>query len=229
MLTFRKASEGDIPEIVSFTMDTWDWGDYIPEVIGRWVAEGRAYVATLEGRIVAVAAMKLVGKSAYLQGLRVRPELRGRGIGEAMTRFLLDEARRAGASVATLLVAEWNVPSHGLVKKVGFKERLVIYGGRPAGGVVGRCLSGLEAYEAVAEALGRTRGYACLPDEPWVCTAVTPWDLLSRGRPCVGDALYVGRFSFGAAQGDPQTDVTSVDPSGYRQRYASHILYAVEL
>ena len=58
MLTFRKASEGDIPEIVSFTMDTWDWGDYIPEVIGRWVAEGRAYVAVLEGRIAAVAAMR---------------------------------------------------------------------------------------------------------------------------------------------------------------------------
>ena len=83
-------------------------------------------------RIAAVAAMVQVGRAVYLQGLRVRPELRGRGVGEAMTRFLLEEAKRRGASVATLLVAEWNAPSHALVKKVGFRERMHIYGGRPA-------------------------------------------------------------------------------------------------
>ncbi|MCI4446630.1 MAG: GNAT family N-acetyltransferase, partial [Pyrobaculum sp.] len=111
MLTFRKAEERDIPEIVAFTMDTWDWGDYIPQVIGRWIKEGRAYVAVWGDRIAAVAAMVQVGRSAYLQGLRVRPELRGRGVGEAMTRFLLEEARRREASVATLLVAEGTAPS----------------------------------------------------------------------------------------------------------------------
>ncbi|MGC9130656.1 MAG: GNAT family N-acetyltransferase [Pyrobaculum sp.] len=229
MLTFRKAREEDVAEIVAFTMDTWDWGDYIPRVIGRWVADGNAYVALLDGRIAAVASMLLVGKSAYLRGLRVRPELRGRGIGEAMTRFLVDEARRAGASIATLLVAEWNGPSHNLVRKVGFKARLYVYGGRPAGGRGGRCLEGAEAYEALAEALGRSRGYACLPDEPWVCTAVTPWDLLARGRPCLGESLYIGRFSFGAAQGSPDQDVTSLSPEGYRERYAAHVLYSMEL
>ena len=35
MLSFRRAEGGDVPEIVSFTMDTWEWGDYIPHVIGR--------------------------------------------------------------------------------------------------------------------------------------------------------------------------------------------------
>ncbi|RFA95333.1 GNAT family N-acetyltransferase [Pyrobaculum aerophilum] len=229
MLYFRRATEDDVPEIVSFTMDTWEWGDYIPRVIGRWVAERRAYVAVWSGRITAVAAMLLIGKSAYLQGLRVRPELRGRGIGEAMTRFLLDEAKRGGASVATLLVAEWNAPSHKLVQKVGFKLRMYIYGGRPLGNSGGRCLSGVEAYEAVAEALGKSRGYACLPDEPWVCTALTPWDLLSRGTPCVDESLYIGRFSFGKARGDPGVDVTSLTPDGYKERYATHFLYAIEL
>lgn len=228
MLTFRPASEEDIPEIVSFTMDTWDWGDYIPQVIGRWVRERRAYVALWSGRVAAVAALLTVGKSAYLHGLRVRPELRGRGIGEAITRFLLDEARRRGAAVATALVAEWNAPSHRLVRKIGFRERFYIYGGRPAGGN-GRCLSGVEAYEAVSEALGRSRGYACLPDDPWVCTALTPWDLLSRGRPCLGEALYIGRFSFGKAQGDPSADATSLSPEGYRERYAAHLLYSIDL
>jgi GNAT superfamily N-acetyltransferase len=230
MLTFRKAEEGDIPEIVAFTTNTWEWGDYIPQMIGKWVKEGWAYVAVWGDRIAAVAAMVQVGRSAYLQGLRVRPELRGRGIGEATTRFLLEETRRRGASVATLLVAEWNASGHALVKKVGFKERMRIYGGRPAGGGDGRCLKGLEAYEAVAEALGRSRGYACLPDDPWVCTAVTPWELLSRGVPCVaGDVLYVGRFSFGRAVGEPSLDVTSLSPDGYKERYSAYVLYAMEL
>ncbi|ABL88433.1 GCN5-related N-acetyltransferase [Pyrobaculum islandicum DSM 4184] len=191
--------------------------------------EGRAYVAVLNGRIVAVAALVLIGKSAYLQGLRVRPELRGRGVGETTTRFLLEEARRRGAVVATLLVAEWNTPSHALVKKVGFKPRMYIYGGKPARRGESKCLSSLEAYEAVSEALGRSRGYACLPDEPWVCTAVTPWELLARGRPCIDKSLYIGRFSFGSAIGDPDIDVTSLSLDGYRERYTTYILYAIEL
>lgn len=81
----------------------------------------------------------------------------------------------------------------------------------------------------MAEALGKSRGYACLPDEPWVCTALTPWDLLSRGTPCVDESLYIGRFSFGKARGDPGVDVTSLTPDGYKERYAAHFLYAIEL
>jgi len=227
---FRKATERDAAEIISFTLDTWDWGDYIPQVIHKWISEERAYVALIEGTVAAMAALTLVGKSAYLHGLRVRPELRRRGIGEAFTKFLLQEARRAGAAVATALVAEWNAPSRRLVEKIGFRERLYIYGGRPASQPKeARCLKGLEAYEAVAEALAATRGYACLPDEPWTCIAATPWDLLQRGTPCMGDGLYIGRFSFGKAQGSPDQDVTSTSPEGYRQRYAVHILYAIEL
>ena len=230
MLVFRRAEERDVAEIVSFTQNTWEWGDYVPRVIGRWVEEGMAYVALMGDTVVAVAAMAIVGKAAYLQGLRVRPEYRGRGVGEAFTKFMIEEAKRRGAQVATLLVAEWNTPSHRLVQKVGFRERLKIYGGKAAGSGEGKCLGGLEAYEAVAEALGMTRGYACLPDEPWVCTAVTPWDLLSRGAPCVSEGgLYVGKFSFGKAQGPPGADVTSLSPEGYAERYGAYILYAIDL
>lgn len=228
-LLFRRALPEDVEEIVSFTRNTWEWGDYVPKVIGRWVEEGAAYVAEVDGVVAAVAALRLVGRSAYLQGLRVRPEMRGRGIGLFMTRAMAGEARRLGARVAALLVAEWNEASRRAVERAGFRHRLTVYGGVAASPGGGRCLSGLEAYEAVSEALGRTGGYGCLPDEPWTCTALTAWDVLDRGRPCLEGHLYVGRFSFGPARGPQGADVTAVGREGFAKLYSAYLLYALEL
>nr|KJR72433.1 MAG: GCN5 family acetyltransferase [Vulcanisaeta sp. AZ3] len=210
-LIFRKAQPNDIEEIIGFTQNTFQWGDYVPKAIHEWVREGKAYVALMNGKVVAVAAITLVERAAYLHGMRVRPENRRTGIGEAMTRFLIEESRRLGAEIVTLLVAEWNTPSLNLVHKVGFKEALEVYGGVPTRVKPTKCLSPEEAVGALEEALRSTGGFACLPDDPWTCVRASPQLLLSRALPCVGrGGLYVGRFSFGAAYMDVDGDAVAL-------------------
>ncbi|MEZ0248709.1 MAG: GNAT family N-acetyltransferase, partial [Thermoproteus sp.] len=187
------------------------------------------YVAELDGVVVATARIVKVGDSAYLQGLRVRPEYRRRGVGKTVTEFLLGEAERLGAKAATLLVAEWNKPSLSLVEKVGFRPVLSIYGGVPQPRRPDRCLEGAEALEALEEALGLTGGYACLPEDPWICVKATPQLLLQKARPCVSEGLYVGRFSFGGARVEAQDDVTALRPEGFARLYGRYILFTYDL
>ncbi|MBP1449390.1 MAG: GNAT family N-acetyltransferase [Thermoproteus sp.] len=226
-LKLRRAEEGDIPDIISFTSKTWEWGDYIPRVIGSWVRQGRAYVVEAGGAIVAVAGLELVGDSAYLQGLRVRPEYRGVGIGAWTTAAMAEEAKRLGARRATLLVAEWNEPSIRAVAKAGFRRVWEVYGGVPDRRPPSRCLEGEEAADAVEEALRRTGGLACMPDDPWICTYASAEELLRRGRPCLGEAgLYVGKFSFGGGGIDAEGDAVAARPDGFRKLYGRYLLFA---
>ncbi|MGC8582591.1 MAG: GNAT family N-acetyltransferase [Thermoproteus sp.] len=225
----RRARPEDVPAVAEFTRNTWEWGDYVHREFPGWVSDGTAYVAELDGVVVAAARMLVVGGTAYFQGLRVRPEYRRRGVGRAVTEHLIDEARSAGASLATLIVAEWNKPSISLVQKVGFEPVLELWGGVPERAEPSRCLEGREAEEALEEALGRTGGFACLPDDPWICVRATAGLLLERARPCVGDGLYVGRFSFGSARVDSQGDVTALRPEGFAKLYGKYILFAYRL
>lgn len=225
----RKARPEDVPAVVEFTRNTWEWGDYVPRVFADWVSEGTAYVAELDGTVVAAARLLMVGETAYLQGLRVRREYRRRGIGRAVTEHLVEEARRLGASMATLIVAERNEPSLSLVKSVGFKPVLELWGGVPERAEPSKCLEGDEAEEALRRALGRTNGFACLPDDPWICVAATPQLLLKRAKPCLGEDLYIGRFSFGSARVDAQEDVVALKPEGFAKLYGRYFLFALKL
>ncbi len=225
----RRARPEDVTAVVEFTKDTWEWGDYLPRVFADWVSEGTAYVAELDGAVVATARLLIVGKTAYLQGLRVRREYRRRGIGRAVTEYLVEEARKLGASIATLIVAEWNEPSLSLVKGVGFKPVLELWGGVPERTGPSKCLEGGEAEEALRRALERTNGFACLPDDPWICVAATPELLLKRAKPCLGDDLYVGRFSFGSARMDARGDAVALKPEGFAKLYGKYVLFALPL
>ncbi len=118
-MEFRQATSLDSEEIKSFTMDTFPWGDYLPNEVDTWIKNGNVYVMTDNGRIVAVASMLfLFQETAWLRGLRVRKQERRRGIGKTITMNMLELARSNGARRAMLMVAEWNTASRMLMNSV---------------------------------------------------------------------------------------------------------------
>jgi len=40
MIEVRRAKPEDVPAVVEFTRNTWEWGDYVHREFGRWVSEG---------------------------------------------------------------------------------------------------------------------------------------------------------------------------------------------
>ena len=92
--TVRQARPDDHEAVAAFTAGTWadrDFGDYVPETFPEWVdgdgPDQYTVVAAVDGEAVGVAqATLLSGGEAWLQGLRVHPDHRGRGHATAITR-----------------------------------------------------------------------------------------------------------------------------------------------
>jgi GNAT superfamily N-acetyltransferase len=88
---------------------------------------GRVYVAREGGRVVAMASLLFSistaegGRAATFEDLIVRPEARGRGVGTALLRFVIDEARRQGVLRLTLLTDGENRRAQALYSRCGFR------------------------------------------------------------------------------------------------------------
>lgn len=88
-----------------------------------------ACFACAEGKTIGCGGMCLyrempspdnpTGQCAYLMNIYVRPPFRGHGAGEAIVRFLLNEARRRGVSKIYLEATPRAKP---LYRKIGFRD-----------------------------------------------------------------------------------------------------------
>ena len=86
----------------------------------------RIYVAHEGDRIIAMAALHFTtstaegGKVAGLEDCVVHPEHRGRGVGEKLLGFVLEQARAEGALRVMLLTDGDNTRAQALYRKLGF-------------------------------------------------------------------------------------------------------------
>ena len=87
---------------------------------------GRIYVAREGGKVVAMATLLYTistaegGMAALLEDVVVRPGHRGRGIGSALLRHVVAEARKQGVLRVTLLTDGQNERAQRLYSKLGF-------------------------------------------------------------------------------------------------------------
>ena len=85
------------------------------------------YVAESGERVVGMVTLcvfrTLTGAKAYLDHLVVASDWRRRGIGRALMRHAIEEARAAGASRIDLTAGETKQAGHALYKSLGFQER----------------------------------------------------------------------------------------------------------
>jgi ribosomal protein S18 acetylase RimI-like enzyme len=82
----------------------------------------RSLVAWEGEERVGLANLGLRGGLTWLGGVGVVKAVRRRGIGEQLTRALLDQARAAGARAMVLEVITQNEPAIALYEKVGFRK-----------------------------------------------------------------------------------------------------------
>ena len=126
---FRRSTEFSLAKLASvFTASYHDY--FIPLAVDknqlRYMVEvfdldlSRSLVAVEGKRPVGLANLGLRGERTWLGGVGVVPDRRGSGVGESLTRLLLDQAREAGAREMVLEVIVDNAPAIALYEKVGF-------------------------------------------------------------------------------------------------------------
>lgn len=82
---------------------------------------GASRVALDGGRPVGIVLLGVRGGTGWIGGMGVVPALRRRGLGEALMRAVLDEARARGLREVTLEVLEQNEPAIRLYERLGFE------------------------------------------------------------------------------------------------------------
>lgn len=124
-LTIRPARPDDRSAMERICAHTWDWGDYIPEVWDEWLAAegGGATVGELGGQVVALSKITFQpSDQVWLEGMRVDPDYRRRGIAG---RFLYDSIAYAGdqgARVVRLATSSKNTPVHIIAARAGMHQ-----------------------------------------------------------------------------------------------------------
>jgi len=128
-LILRRARPDDRAAMERICAHTWDDGDYIPYVWDRWLADGQGplVVGELAGQVVALCKISFqAAGQVWLQGMRVDPDHRRRGIGQRFLDYSLAYAQEHGARVARLSTSIRNTPVHMMTARAGM-ERIAVF------------------------------------------------------------------------------------------------------
>ncbi|MFB6353172.1 MAG: N-acetyltransferase family protein [Halobacteriales archaeon] len=124
----RPATLADAADVERIAAETWTdrGGDYLGRVFADWVAADggtqRTFVADADGTAVGVVRAVMVSDhEAWMQGMRVAPAVRGRGVSGRLHEAAADWARERGAAVARAMVFSWNGPALAASRAAGFE------------------------------------------------------------------------------------------------------------
>jgi GNAT superfamily N-acetyltransferase len=121
-MTIRPARPDDRPTMERICAHTWEWGDYIPEVWEAWLADEQSLliVGEMEDRVVALSRFRFQASGEiWLEGMRVDPEYRRRGIGRQFLQHSIAFAKERGARVVRLSTSYHNTPVHTMADQAG--------------------------------------------------------------------------------------------------------------
>jgi GNAT superfamily N-acetyltransferase len=137
-MQIRRARAGDLPEILRMLFDDRATpSDEVEAGAGCYAdafeemqrTEGNGtYVAEVDGRIVGTFMLTFIrhlmrqgALVAQIEAVRVDGSQRGRGHGEAMMRWAIDEARRRGCSRMQLTSNKSHKDAHRFYERLGFR------------------------------------------------------------------------------------------------------------
>lgn len=124
--SLRDARASDKELLAPWTTHTFAWGDYVVDSFDRWLAhpQSRVLVAADDtDEPVAVARGVLLSPDElWLQGIRVHPDWRRRGIASELGTSLQKWGAQQKAKVALLMIEDWNEAARDQVTHLGFRE-----------------------------------------------------------------------------------------------------------
>jgi GNAT superfamily N-acetyltransferase len=124
---FRFAAARDRDAVFALSARTWTNGDYIPLVWDDWLADAEgALIAGIDEGDQAIAIVKLVLAApgeGWLEGVRVAPERRERGLGRALLGHVAEYAWATGLRTLRFVTYAGNAPMHRVAAACGFAVR----------------------------------------------------------------------------------------------------------
>jgi GNAT superfamily N-acetyltransferase len=122
-LLVRPVTMADRPAVMRISSRIWEGRDYVPMFFDRWVSEGGFWAVELRNRLAGYGkATELAAGEWWLEGLRVDPDCRSRGVGKELSRQVLYRTLENRPVSLRLATADVNRESIHIIEKVmGFK------------------------------------------------------------------------------------------------------------
>jgi RimJ/RimL family protein N-acetyltransferase len=127
---FRRMRPEDKPAVLEIASRIWEGTDYLPVVFDEWVAdaEGEFAAVLLDGRVIGCGKLTfLTPTDAWLEGVRKDPRAAERGVGRAVSEYLLSRlARRPDVTsirFATYVKNRASIVTH---ERLGFRVRTTL-------------------------------------------------------------------------------------------------------
>jgi predicted N-acetyltransferase YhbS len=125
-LVVRPATAADMPEAHAVVREGLSSGrDPAALEFYRTSPGGQLLVACDDGRVVGVSYAASFGRTGWIGNVAVRPDVRGRGIGTAVSRAALDALQQAGVVTVLLTATKLGRP---IYEKLGFGYDGLHYG-----------------------------------------------------------------------------------------------------
>src|ERR1700737_80836 len=124
-LVIRRARPSDKPGVLAPVRTIWSGNDRIPGVFNAWVTHrtGPFFVAESADRVVGMGKLTVVSPTeAWLEGGRVAPRSRRKGIATALIAHRIAYARERGFRLLRFSTASDNTPIHRAAKQFGFRR-----------------------------------------------------------------------------------------------------------
>lgn len=121
----RPAKPEDREAITALSSHIWEGEDYVPDVFSQWLDDdqGRFTVSCEGNTLLGFAKLtRIAAGEWWLEGLRVHPEHRGRGVARQLHRHMVEAADEEGKGILRFATAAANTPVHRLAKETGFRQ-----------------------------------------------------------------------------------------------------------
>jgi len=197
-LSLRDARARDRDAVFEFCKNTWPgFGDYIQHVWDRWMGEkgGRFILAELDGSPVGMAKISEFSRGeVWLQGLRVAPGLRKKGIANEINVEVLRTVKRMNPRAVRFCTAVPNKASRHIGEKFGFRlaARFRFFWARARKGRVRGRVASMKDFEAALEFVRNSRFHRVSGGfiaEGWVFREFSP--ALLRGYIRAGSVMII--------------------------------------
>jgi N-acetylglutamate synthase-like GNAT family acetyltransferase len=129
-LVIRRARRSDKRDVLAAVRTIWGGQDRIPDVFDRWVTHrtGPFFVAESAGRVVGMGKLTILNEDeGWLEGGRVAPRWRRRGIATALIAHRIAVARERGIRLLRFSTGSDNLPIHLAARRFGFRRVAVMW------------------------------------------------------------------------------------------------------
>jgi ribosomal-protein-alanine N-acetyltransferase len=120
-LTIRAMEIGDVDQVIEVDKASFSTS-WTPDIFYQEISENKYahyYIVEIAGHIIGYAGAWIVYEDAQITNIAIKPEYRGKKIGQKLFQFMLQLAKVAGAERLSLEVRATNVIAQRMYRKFG--------------------------------------------------------------------------------------------------------------